>query len=205
MKTLIAVLSIVVAVLALALWKRDASARNSLATADAALAALSNQLAEASMKVTHQEQIATAARAGLDDRARELAAMSNTVAQLTSDLGKSRAETVAARARAQDFEARLAASDAQTASLKRRFEGLDVEIQSLKAEVAQTRSNATELQSARFDLANEVECLKIEKSELARQWNDSRALRLQLRLLKSHTPFIALEPDDSVRLLSVPK
>jgi chromosome segregation ATPase len=131
--------------------------------------------------------------------------MSNAVALLTHNLARSRAETVAARARGQDFEARLAASDAQTASLKGRLEELAAEIQSLKVEVAQTRSNATELQSARFDLANEVECLKIEKSELARQWNDSRALRLQLHLLKSHTPFIALEPDDSVKLLSVPK
>ena len=113
MKTLIAVLTLVVALLAIALWKRDASARTSSATADAALAAVSNQLAEASMKVTHQEQLATVARAGLGERVRELAAMSNTVTTLHSDLDRTRVEAVAA-------------AEAQSAGLTSKLEELTV-------------------------------------------------------------------------------
>jgi chromosome segregation ATPase len=200
MKTLIAVLTVVVALLAVALWKRNASARTSLETANAALAAVSNQLAEASMKVTHQEQLATVAKAALDERARVLAAMSNTVATLHSHLDKARVEAVAARASARDCDARVAAAEAQSAALTGRLEELTTQIRGLKIEVEQTRTNAAQFESERLALANEAECLKIEKSELARQWHDSRALRLQLQRLKARAQPLELHPDSSVRL-----
>lgn len=204
MKTLIAVLTVAVALLALAFWKSNASARASLETAGAALAAVSNQLAEASMKVTHQEQLATVAKSGLDERARTLAAMSNTVATLHSDLDKARAEAVAARASARDSEARVAVAEAQSAGLTGKLEDLTVQIRSLRAEIEQARSNAAQLESARFALANEAECSKIEKLELARQWNDPRALRLQLRRLHARAQPLELHANSSVGLSSTP-
>jgi len=204
MKTLIAVLTLVVALLAIALWKRDASARTSSATADAALAAVSNQLAEASMKVTHQEQLATVARAGLGERVRELAAMSNTVTTLSTNLDQARAEGAAAQARAQDSQARAAAAEARSAGLTGKVEALDAEIRSLKLEIEQIRSQAAQLESGRLALANEAESLKIEKFELARQWNDPRALRLQLKRLKSAAPPLQWQPTSSVGLSDTP-
>jgi predicted RNase H-like nuclease (RuvC/YqgF family) len=204
MKTLIAILTVAVALLALALWNRNTSARTSLEAADAALTAASNQLAEASMKVTHQEQLATVAKAGLEERARTLAAMSNTVSTLQSDLDRTRVEAVAARASARDSEARGAAAEAQSAGLTSKMEELTVQIRSLKVEIEQARNNAAQLESARFALANEAECVKIEKLELARQWNDPRALRLQLRRLQARAQPLELHANSSVGLSPIP-
>lgn len=205
MKTLVAVLSILVALLALAFWKRDSSTSANLENAGAALAAVSNKLAEATMKVTHQEQLAAVARTGMDDCARLLAAMSNTVVTLNIDLAKSRSDIVAARAGAQDLQARATSAEAQSAGLTGKAEELAAQNRNLNAVVEQTRSNAVQLESARSALANEAECLKIEKLELVRRWNDPNALRLQLRRLKTQAQSLELHPNDSVGLLATPR
>jgi chromosome segregation ATPase len=204
MKIIIAVLSIVVAVLALALWKQDTSVRASVETADAALAAVSNRLVEASMKLTHQEQLAAVAKAGLEERARELVSLSNIVATLRANLDQARADGGAAQARAQSFEARAAAAEARSAGLMAKVEQLGAEKQDLKVELEQSRGRAERVESARFALANEAESLKIEKFELARQWNDPRALRLQLQRLKSGAPPLQWLPNSSVGLSDTP-
>lgn len=204
MKALIAVLGIIVALLAVALWKRDASARANIGTADAALAAVSNQLAEASVKLNHQEQLAAVAKAGLDERVRELAAISNTVATLRIDLEKARAEAVAARAGARDSETRVAAAEAQSADLTGKLEELNQQIRTLKVEFELARSNAAHLESALSALANEAESTKIEKLELARQWNDPRAVRLQLRRLQAKAKPLERHPDGSVGYAATP-
>jgi predicted RNase H-like nuclease (RuvC/YqgF family) len=130
--------------------------------------------------------------------------MSNTVATLHSDLDKARAEAVAARASARDSEARVTVAEAQSAGLTGKLEDLTVQIRSLRAEIEQARSNAAQLESARFALANEAECSKIEKLELARQWNDPRALRLQLRRLHARAQLLELHANSSVGLSSTP-
>jgi uncharacterized protein (DUF3084 family) len=201
MKILVAALIIIVALLVLVFWQRDTSGRAGLESANAALAAASNKLAEAGMQVTHQEQLAAVARTGLDDRARALAAMSNTVAMLGIDLAKSRADTVTAQARAQDFQARVAAVEEESSRLTGKLEELLAQIRCLNGELEQARSNATQLKSARADLANEAECLKIEKLELARRLNDPNALRLQLRRLKARAQPLVLHSNGSVGLL----
>jgi chromosome segregation ATPase len=204
MKTLVAVLSILVALLALAFWKRDSSAGANLQNAGAALAAVSNKLAEATMQVTHQEQLAAVARSGMDDCARQLAAISNTVVTLNIDLARSRSDIVAARAGAQDLQARATAAETQSASLSGKVEELAAQNRNLNAVVEQTRSNAVQHESARSALANEAECLKVEKLELVRRLNDPNALRLQLRRLKTQAQSLELHPNGSVGLLTAP-
>jgi chromosome segregation ATPase len=204
MKALIAVLSIVIALLSVALWKRDASARANLGTADAALAAVSNQLAEAGVKLNHQEQLAAVAKASLDERVREQAAISNSVATLRTDLEKARAEAVAARVSARDSETRVAAAEAQSADLTGKLGDLNLQIPTLKLEFEQARSNAAHLESALSALANEAESTKIEKLELARQWNDPRAVRLQLRRLQAKAKPLEQHADGSVGFAATP-
>jgi len=194
MKTVLAVLGVVVLVLGFALWKRNASARASLETASAALAGASNKLTIATIQLTHQEQLAAVARSDLDERARELAALSNAVAALRSDLSKSQADAKAAWQGDRDSQARAAAAEEQSAGLTRKVEELVAQVRSLTRELEQVRSNAAKLYFASLAQANEAECLNIERLEQARRWNDPDALRLQLRRLESQELPFALLP-----------
>jgi chromosome segregation ATPase len=198
MKSLVTVLSILIALLAFALWRGNASARAAATANDAAFAALSNRLAEANMKLNHQEQLAAVAQASLGERSREAVALSNAVSLLKPELARSLAGKKAAQSQAQELRDRIAAAETQSSGMADKLRESDAQVQSLTAALQKARTNEDRLESARAALANEAECLKIEKVELARQLNDPHALGLRLAALQAGFQPMQLRTNGSV-------
>jgi chromosome segregation ATPase len=198
MKSLVAVLTVLIALLAFALWKSNASARAAETASTAALTTASNQLAEASMKLTHQEELAAVAQAGLRERSRDFAAVSNTVNTLKTDLAQSRSETSVLQSKARELRERLASAETCSSTLKASLQELTAQVQRLNASLHEARSNEQYLVSARAALANEAACLEIERVELARQLNDPHALQLRLLALRAGFEPLQLNTNGSV-------
>jgi chromosome segregation ATPase len=186
MKPIPIVLSVLVVVLATALFLRDRNARSQLDAARAQTANRDRQLAETTAQWNQLR------RTGYDllvesSKCKEtLGATSNRLAKVTSQLQQAEAAANAAREERKTEADRTAGLAAKVRDEWLHKNGeLQTRLGAREDEIAALRTKLAAEVEARSGLTKTVDRLQAEKAEWTRQFNDPTALRAQLASLKA--------------------
>ena len=184
MKKAVVFLSTLSVALAAALWMNRRDAGNQIHRAETEISSLSNQLAEAEMKLNHQERMSLSLGSNLTNRTEELAKAASELAKVRTHLAQSQAETRAVQAELQHALSQAQAGQSQVSDLANRIEALTAEGRHKDAEVALARAQLAGVEDRLQALALQLGELQQQNDRMARQLRDPELLRAQIAALK---------------------
>ena len=181
LKVVAAILAVLVAGLAFALYKRNSSAGVQSETDAKVIGSLSNQVTELRTKLAleHSNLQLTISnhQAQLSRRSAEVAATSNRLVKVGLSLDQSREETHAAQAEISAKAAALATLEAQRDEGQRQVEVM----RALQLESAELKERLRQSQFAHAALQETLGRVRLDQADLERKLEDPAFLRLQVR------------------------
>ena len=184
MKQFLIILCIVCLGLGVGLVLRHTRAQEQLASVRAEALNTSNQLAEVSTRLDEQEKLATYLQSNLTEKATQLTVATNTLTQVSTTLATTQNDMKAARVELQAKAVRVAELEAQNDEATRRLSELAGSINTLEAQIVETKRKLDASEGDRIYLTKEMSRLQSDKAELLRQFNDLAVLRAQVALLR---------------------
>jgi uncharacterized protein involved in exopolysaccharide biosynthesis len=182
---------------------------------------LSNKLAEVQTRLVMNQALAADAQTNLqsqlEKRAREITAFSNRYTAASQTIASTRKEAQTTRAELEAKSARLAEVEWERDELKHRIDQLKF----LEQSQAELRSNLAAATAQRDVAIQEAQRWQLAKSDLDNKFNDTNALRFQLKKLEDQAKLnrrvaqgmplsqynrlttLILEPDGSVKPVPV--
>ena len=184
MKQFLIILSIVCLGLGVGLVLRHTRAQEQLAYARTEALNVSNQLAEAHVRLNEQEKLSSYLQSNLTEKATQLTVATNTLTQVSASLATTQNDMKSAQAELQAKAVRVAELEAQNDEATRKLSELAGSINTLEAQIAETKRKLDASEGDRIYLTKEMSRLQGDKAELLRQFNDLAVLRAQVALLK---------------------
>ncbi|MCW5559571.1 MAG: hypothetical protein KIT22_17280 [Verrucomicrobiae bacterium] len=167
------------------LTSQDASER--AAQTAARMARMSNDLVEATARLTQEQREGLRLQTNLVLRSRELDVLSNRWSDTTEALRRTeasaKAAATAALAEIEKRDKQIGVLEGEREELTQRMEGLNGEIRVLNGRISETERKLAASEGNRNQLQNELRRLLAEKADLERQFNDLASLRERVRKL----------------------
>ncbi len=149
---------------------------------------LSNEVVNATFKLTEQQKVNASLETNLASRLVELGSLSNRWTQATGELSQQQEEAkAAAEAARREIERRdkqITDLEGEREDLTQRMEGLTDEIKGLNQKITDTERKLSASEGDRAQLQRELKRLLAEKADLEQRFNNLAVLREQVRKLK---------------------
>jgi len=184
MKKAVVLLAILSAALSAALWMNRQNAEGQIHRAEAEISTLSNRLADAEMKLNHQERMNLSLGSNLTNRTDELAKSASGLAKVRTSLAQAQAETRAVQAELQRARAQSQAVQTQVLALTNHIDELTAEGSRKDRETALTQAQLAGAEARQQALSYQLGELQRENDRMARQLRDPELLRAQIEALK---------------------
>jgi chromosome segregation ATPase len=201
-----------------ALFMSQRKASQELAAAQTQICSFSNRLAEAEMKVNHQEQMNAALGSTVSNRLEELTRAAGELAKARSQIAQSQAETRAAQAEARAALAKLTTAQGGMDALSNQIQELTRAMSDQEGRIREARELQAAAEARQQTLQQQLNLVSLEKDKYYRLLQDEEVLRGQIRQLgklpppgsstnqvKSSRPNyrlpLELQPDGSVQLV----
>jgi len=166
--------------------KRDATKQKEADTKT--IGNLTNSLAEASLKLEEQRQVATMLQKDLDGQKqsfeKSVNELTNSISKVSADLAKSEASLKASAEEIKQRDAKISDLESQNQALDQKALKLSTAITNLTAQIADTQQRLATSQENKSYLEGQLKRLMTEKNELERQFSDLSVLRAQVTKLK---------------------
>jgi chromosome segregation ATPase len=214
MKTVVFFLAIVCVGLTAMMIVRSRNAGSQLGAAQTEIHSLSNRLAEAEMKLNHQERLNAALGGNLTNRTDELTKRDAELGRVRSDFAQARKETAAARDDSAATLAKVQEAKAEIEALTKQISDLSADGRAKDRLAEEARTQADTARSERAELSQQLADLQHALNQFNYQLNNSDFLREQLAVLQkrktgatnqnAHADLrqpLELLPDGSVRLV----
>jgi chromosome segregation ATPase len=212
------VLAVVAVGLVGALVMSQRKAGQELTAAQTQIHSLSNRLAEAEMKVYHQEQMNAALGNTVTNRVEELTRAAGELAKARSQIARSQAETRAAQAETRAALAKLTTAQGGMDALSNQIQELTRAMSDQEGRIREARELQAAAEARQQEFQQQLNLVTQEKDKYYRLLQDKEVLRGQIKQLgnlpppgsstnqvKSSRPNyrlpLELQPDGSVRLV----
>jgi chromosome segregation ATPase len=191
MKKAVVLLAILSVALAAALCMSRQNAGNQIQRTAADLASFSNRLADAEMKLNHQERMNLSLGSNVSNRTDELARSASDLAKLRNSLAQSQAETRAIQAQLQSTLSQVQVVQSQVSDLSNRIQELTAESRRKDGETALAQAQLAGEEAKRQAMAHQLSELQQDNDKMARQLRDPELLRAQIVALKKQQAAVA--------------